>query len=65
MVIGATGSIGSVSARLLAMAFDEVVTSPGATLSKLEALRDSILKERRTPRSRVPPTTTSCWATWT
>jgi predicted amino acid dehydrogenase len=24
MVIGATGSIGSVSARLLAMAFDEV-----------------------------------------
>lgn len=50
MVIGASGSIGSVSARLLAMAFEEVYLA-GRTLSKLEALRDSILEE--TPDAKV------------
>jgi hypothetical protein len=54
MVIGASGSIGSVSARLLAMAFDEVYIA-GRTLSKLEALRDSILEE--TPDAKVTATT--------
>ena len=51
---GASGSIGSVSARLLAMAFDEVYIA-GRTLSKLEALRDSILEE--TPDAKVVATT--------
>ncbi len=50
MVIGASGSIGSVSARLLAMSFDEVYLA-GRTLSKLEELKASILKE--TPDARV------------
>jgi predicted amino acid dehydrogenase len=50
MVIGASGSIGSVSARLLAMAFDEVYLA-GRTMSSLEALKESILKE--TPDAKV------------
>ena len=50
MVIGATGSIGSVSARLLAMAFDEVVIA-GRDIKKLNELRDSILKD--TPDAKV------------
>lgn len=50
MVIGASGSIGSVSARLLAMAFDEVYLA-GRTLDKLEELKASILAE--TPDARV------------
>jgi predicted amino acid dehydrogenase len=50
MVIGATGSIGSVSARLLAMAFDEVVIA-GRDLKKLNELRDSILLD--TPDAKV------------
>jgi predicted amino acid dehydrogenase len=50
MVIGASGSIGSVSARLLAMSFDEVYLA-GRTLSKLDELKASILKE--TPDARV------------
>jgi len=50
MVIGATGSIGSVSARLLAMAFDEVYLA-GRDQKKLEALKASILKE--TPDAKV------------
>ena len=50
MVIGASGSIGSVSARLLAMAFEEVVIA-GRDLKKLEHLRDSILED--TPDARV------------
>lgn len=44
MVIGATGSIGSVSARLLAMAFQQVVIA-GRDLGKLEQLKASILKD--------------------
>jgi predicted amino acid dehydrogenase len=50
MVIGATGAIGSVSARLLAMAFDEVYLA-GRSLDKLEPLKQSILKE--TPGAKV------------
>ncbi len=50
MVIGATGSIGSVSARLLAMAFDEVYLA-GRSIEKLEPLRRSILKD--TPDAKV------------
>lgn len=50
MVIGATGSIGSVSARLLAMAFDQVVIA-GRDLDKLEQLKASILKD--TPEADV------------
>ena len=50
MVIGASGSIGSVSARLLAMSFDEVYLA-GRTLSKLEDLKASILEE--TPDAKV------------
>ncbi len=42
MVIGASGSIGSVSARLLAMAFEQVVIA-GRDLKKLEELKRSIL----------------------
>jgi predicted amino acid dehydrogenase len=44
MVIGASGSIGSVSARLLAMAFEQVVIA-GRDLKKLEELKRSILKD--------------------
>ena len=50
MVIGASGSIGSVSARLLAMSFDEVYLA-GRTLSKLDELKASILEE--TPDAKV------------
>ncbi len=50
MVIGASGSIGSVSARLLAMSFDEVYLA-GRTLSKLDELKASILSE--TPDAKV------------
>jgi predicted amino acid dehydrogenase len=50
MVIGATGSIGSVSARLLAMAFEEVVIA-ARDLKKLERLKASILKD--TPDAKV------------
>ncbi|MGI9134846.1 MAG: dehydrogenase, partial [Rhodoferax sp.] len=50
MVIGASGSIGSVSARLLAMSFDEVYLA-GRTLGKLEELKASILQE--TPDAKV------------
>jgi len=53
MVIGASGSIGSVSARLLAMAFDEVYVA-GRTLKTLESLRKSILEE--TPDAKVVAT---------
>jgi predicted amino acid dehydrogenase len=54
MVIGASGSIGSVSARLLAMAFDEVYLA-ARTQSKLDKLKASILKE--TPDAKVVATT--------
>jgi len=50
MVIGASGSIGSVSARLLAMAFDEVVIA-GRDMKKLEELKASILED--TPDAKV------------
>ncbi len=50
MVIGASGSIGSVSARLLAMAFDEVVIA-GRDMKKLEELKRSILQD--TPDANV------------
>jgi predicted amino acid dehydrogenase len=50
MVIGASGSIGSVSARLLAMTFDEVYLA-GRTLKKLDELKASILQE--TPAAKV------------
>ena len=50
MVIGATGSIGSVSARLMAMAFDEVVIA-ARDLKKLEELKASILLD--TPDAKV------------
>ncbi len=50
MVIGATGSIGSVSARLLAMAFEEVVIAV-RDLKKLEEPRASILLA--TPDAKV------------
>jgi predicted amino acid dehydrogenase len=50
MVIGASGSIGSVSARLLAMSFEEVVIA-GRDMRKLEELKKSILKD--TPDANV------------
>jgi len=50
MVIGATGSIGSVSARLMAMAFEEVVVA-GRDMQKLEDLKASILED--TPDAHV------------
>jgi predicted amino acid dehydrogenase len=50
MVVGATGAIGSVCARLLAKAFDEVYLVARET-SKLLALKESILKE--TPNAKV------------
>jgi predicted amino acid dehydrogenase len=50
MVVGATGAIGSVCARLLAMSFEEVhLVSP--EVGKLLALRETILKD--TPDARV------------
>jgi aspartate-semialdehyde dehydrogenase len=61
MVIGATGSIGSVSARLLAMAFNAGGTLPGARSGQAgSSCKKSILKD--TPEADVtvpPPTTTS------
>jgi predicted amino acid dehydrogenase len=53
MVIGASGSIGSVSSRLLAMAFDEVYLA-ARNQKKLDALKASILKE--TPHAKVVAT---------
>jgi predicted amino acid dehydrogenase len=50
MVVGATGAIGSVCARLLAKAVDEV-TMVSPETAKLLALRDSILAE--TPDAKV------------
>lgn len=50
MVIGATGSIGSASARLLAMVFEQVVLA-GRSLDKLEELKASILLD--TPDANV------------
>jgi predicted amino acid dehydrogenase len=44
MVFGATGAIGSVCCRLLAMAFEEVYLC-GRSIVKLMALKESILKE--------------------
>ena len=54
MVVGASGSIGSVSARLMAMAFEEVVLA-GRTQKKLDWLKESILEE--TPDAKVTATT--------
>ncbi len=50
MVIGATGSIGSVSARLMAMAFEEVVIA-GRDMKKLEELKASMLLD--TPDAKI------------
>ncbi len=50
MVIGASGSIGSVSARLLAMACEQVVIA-GRDMGKLEQLKASILQD--TPDANV------------
>jgi predicted amino acid dehydrogenase len=50
MVIGATGSIGSVSARLLAMAFETVVIA-GREMKTLEKLKSSMLKD--TPDANI------------
>lgn len=44
MVVGATGAIGSVCCRLLALAFDELYMV-GRNTAKLLALKESILKE--------------------
>jgi predicted amino acid dehydrogenase len=44
MVFGATGAIGSVCCRLLAMAFDEIYLC-GRNIVKLMSLKESILKE--------------------
>jgi predicted amino acid dehydrogenase len=50
MVVGATGAIGSVCARLLAMAFEEVhLVSP--EVAKLVAMKETILRE--TPSVKV------------
>lgn len=54
MVVGATGSIGSVSARLLAMAFDEVYLA-GRNQKTLEKLKASMLKD--TPDAKIVCTT--------
>ena len=54
MVVGATGSIGSVSARLLAMAFEEVYLA-GRDEKTLNKLRDSMLKD--TPDAKIICTT--------
>ena len=50
MVFGATGAIGSVCSRLLAMAFDEVYLC-GRNIIKLMALKESIQKE--TPKVKL------------
>jgi predicted amino acid dehydrogenase len=54
MVVGATGAIGSVSARLLAMAFDEVVIA-ARNEGRLNKLKASILED--TPDAKVTVTT--------
>jgi predicted amino acid dehydrogenase len=54
MVVGATGAIGSVSARLLAMAFDEVVLA-ARNEGRLNKLKESILED--TPDAKVSITT--------
>jgi len=54
MVVGATGSIGSVSARLMAMAFDEVVIA-ARDERRLRKLQASILED--TPDAKVTWTT--------
>lgn len=54
MVIGATGSIGSVSARLLAMAFDEVYIA-GRNIKTLEKLKKSMLED--SPDAKITCTT--------
>jgi predicted amino acid dehydrogenase len=54
MVVGATGAIGSVSARLLAMAFDEVVIA-ARNEERLNKLKASILED--TPDAKVTVTT--------
>jgi predicted amino acid dehydrogenase len=54
MVIGATGAIGSVSARLMVMAFDEVVIA-ARNKDRLKKLKASILKD--TPDAKVTVTT--------
>ncbi|MEA1968097.1 MAG: hypothetical protein U9N77_07745, partial [Thermodesulfobacteriota bacterium] len=54
MVLGATGAIGSVCCRLLAMAFDEVYLA-GRNTAKLLALQASILQE--TPSVKIKITT--------
>ena len=64
MVVGATGAIGSVCARLLALASDEVwLVSPES--AKLLALKHDIEREHpgRSSTSRRPPATTC--RTWT
>ncbi len=45
MVIGATGSIGSVSSKLLSMVFEQIILC-GRNFDKLKKLRDNILKEQ-------------------
>ncbi len=52
MVFGATGAIGSVCCRLLAMAFEEVYLC-GRNIIKLMALKESIEKE--TPNVKIHP----------
>jgi predicted amino acid dehydrogenase len=65
MVIGATGSIGSVSARLLAMAFEQVVIA-GRDLKKLKrAEAPRSCRTRPMPTWSVRSTTSRCWPTWT
>ena len=54
MVLGATGAIGSVCCRLLAMAFEEVYLA-GRNTAKLLALQESILQE--TPSAKIRITT--------
>jgi hypothetical protein len=63
MVIGASGSIGSVSARLLAMAFDEVYM-PGAPGQAGSAQG---IDPEGTPDAKVTCATdyNDCSATWT
>jgi hypothetical protein len=58
MVIGATGSIGSVSARLLAMAFDEVYIAGRDLPSSSELKAIDPRRTRPTPRWCARPTTT-------
>lgn len=52
MVLGATGAIGSVCCRLLAMAFDELYMA-GRNTAKLLALQQSILEETPSVKIRI------------